>query len=279
MLQDISPQSDSVGALLSPVGSYGNLAWCRAELGAFADAQAYGAHALHLAEAVGHPYTLARACVAVGHASLRQGDLCRAVALFERGLALSERLHFTTTIRLCSGRLGVAYALAGRMSDAVPRLEQAHAQLKALRHQILYPLYAIWLGEGYLLTGCTATALSLAQQALDVARAYKQQGYEAEAWRLLGALALQHDSLDAWHAAECYQHASTLAEALGMRPLLAHCHLGLGRLYRHLGQWQQARHALSTAMALYQTLHMPFWLAQAAADLARCAEAPVAAGV
>jgi Flp pilus assembly protein TadD len=60
-----------------------------------------------------------------------------------------------------------------------------------------------------------------------------------------------------------------LAEALGMRPLQAHCHLGLGTLYNQMGRAQQARTALGTAIELYRTMEMTFWLPQAQTALAR----------
>jgi hypothetical protein len=63
-----------------------------------------------------------------------------------------------------------------------------------------------------------------------------------------------------------------------MRPLQAHCHLSLGTLYATTGQRQQARAALSTAIALYRTMEMTFWLPQAEAALAQvsaCDNTPV----
>ena len=50
-----------------------------------------------------------------------------------------------------------------------------------------------------------------------------------------------------------------------MRPLQAHCHLGLGTLYARIGRPELARPALSTAMALYRDMEMTFWLPQAEA--------------
>jgi len=41
--------------------------------------------------------------------------------------------------------------------------------------------------------------------------------------------------------------ALALAEELGMRPLVARCHLDLGRLYRHAGDRSKAREHLSVA--------------------------------
>ena len=57
-----------------------------------------------------------------------------------------------------------------------------------------------------------------------------------------------------------YQQALALANELGMRPLQAHCHLGLGTLYATTGQREQARAALATAIALYRAMEMTFWL-------------------
>ena len=64
-----------------------------------------------------------------------------------------------------------------------------------------------------------------------------------------------------------YRQALALAEELGMRPLLAHCHRGLGTLYAATGQREQARTELSTAIALYRAMEMTFWLPQAEAAL------------
>jgi uncharacterized protein HemY len=60
-----------------------------------------------------------------------------------------------------------------------------------------------------------------------------------------------------------YQQALALAEELGMRPLQAHCHLCLGKLYRSTGNHQQAHDHLTTATAMYREMDMRFWLEQA----------------
>jgi hypothetical protein len=66
-----------------------------------------------------------------------------------------------------------------------------------------------------------------------------------------------------------YHQALVLAEALGMRPLAAHCHRGLGTLYGALGRREQACAALATAVELYRAMDMTFWLSQTAAALAQ----------
>jgi hypothetical protein len=60
-----------------------------------------------------------------------------------------------------------------------------------------------------------------------------------------------------------------MAEELGMRPLVAHCHLGLGTLYRRIGRDEEARVELTTAAEMYRAMDMQFWLARAEAEGAR----------
>jgi len=56
---------------------------------------------------------------------------------------------------------------------------------------------------------------------------------------------------------------------MGMRPLQAHCHRGLGTLYATIGQREQAHAELSAAIDLYRAMDMTFWLPQTEAALAQ----------
>ena len=58
-----------------------------------------------------------------------------------------------------------------------------------------------------------------------------------------------------------------LADARGMRPLVAHCHLGLGKLYRRTGNRGEAQEHLNVAMAMYREMDMTYWLEQAVAEM------------
>jgi hypothetical protein len=60
-----------------------------------------------------------------------------------------------------------------------------------------------------------------------------------------------------------YREALALADELGMRPRVAHCHLGLGKLYRRTGDGAKAQEHLTTARAMYREMDMGFYLAQA----------------
>ena len=74
-------------------------------------------------------------------------------------------------------------------------------------------------------------------------------------------------SLEADTAEAHYRQALALAEELGLRPLVAHCHLGLGRLYERTGKREEAQEHLTAATTMYREMDMRFWLEQAEAEL------------
>ena len=125
------------------------------------------------------------------------------------------------------------------------------------------------LSESYLLAGRLDEASTQAQRALEFTCTHQERGHEAYALRLLGEVAAYREPPQATPAEAAYRQALALAEELGMRPLQAHCHFGLGTLYRKLGRAEQARTALSTALELYRAMEMTFWLPQAEAALAQ----------
>jgi tetratricopeptide (TPR) repeat protein len=115
-------------------------------------------------------------------------------------------------------------------------------------------------------------ARTLAEGALAYAHGHQERGNQAYALRLIGEIAAHQDPPEVEPAAHHYRQALALAEELGMRPLVAHCHLGLGTLYTKIGQREQARAELSTAIELYRAMEMTFWLPQAEAILADAVE-------
>ena len=117
--------------------------------------------------------------------------------------------------------------------------------------------------------GHLAEAQALTERALAQARAHQGRGHEAYALRLAGELAARCEPLDITQAEAHYCQALALADELGMRPLQAHCHRGLGTLYAATGQREQARTELSTAIAMYTSMEMMFWLPQTEAALAQ----------
>jgi tetratricopeptide (TPR) repeat protein len=160
--------------------------------------------------------------------------------------------------------LGHAYALSGRVAEALPLLEQAVAEGG-------HTMWTTCLSEAYLLAGQIDKASTLAGHALALAHERKERGFQAWALRLRGEIASQGGPPETESAEAYYQHAVALAEELGMRPLQAHCHRGLGTLYRQTGRAALARAALSTAIEMYRVMDMTFWLPAVEAILAQVA--------
>lgn len=85
---------------------------------------------------------------------------------------------------------------------------------------------------------------------------------------LLGEVAAHADPPQTDRADNHCRRALTLAEELGMRPLVAHCHLGLATVYQRVGRREEAHAELVAAIELYRTMEMTFWLEKAEAAVA-----------
>jgi hypothetical protein len=125
----------------------------------------------------------------------------------------------------------------------------------------------VLLIETYLLAGDIHSARILADRALESTVRNGQRGVQASSLRLLGDIISADIPQDANVPEQRYREALALATELGMRPLVAHCHLGLGKLYRRTGQRQQAHEHLTSATTIYREMEMRFWLEQAEAEL------------
>jgi class 3 adenylate cyclase/tetratricopeptide (TPR) repeat protein len=235
------------------------LVLCLAEVGEFAEGIAYGDEALRLVEGIDRRYDRMVVPLRVGQLYLRQGNVSKAIPLLEQALALGQSADMQLSVRQAQAvaALAVAYAWSGHLADTTSLLKD-----RPYRTDIV-----LCCSEAYLLTGHVAEASQLVQRALAHSRDHQEQGYQVHALWLLGEVAAHRDPPEVEPAEAHYRQSLALADECGMRPLQAHCHLDLGRLYATLGQQQQARSELSTAIDLYRTMDMTFWLPQAEAAL------------
>jgi class 3 adenylate cyclase/tetratricopeptide (TPR) repeat protein len=245
------------------------LAWGLAELGAFVEGRGYGAEAVQIAQTGEQPFSLGHAYFGVGMLHLRQGEVPSAMAAFEQGLHTCQTGDIQLVLPWVTSSLGYVYALSGRLWEALPLLEQAVEQSARMQQMAYYPLWVAHLSEAYLWSSRLEEARQRAAQALALSCDYKQRGHEAYVLRLLGDIAARCEPPDIAQAESHYHQALALADELGMRPLQAHCHRGLGTLYAATGQREQARTALSTAIEMYTSMAMTFWLPQTEAALAQ----------
>src|SRR5215470_6302676 len=139
-----------------------------------------------------------------------------------------------------------AWVLAqlGETAEALNRLREAEQLLEC------HPEWGgvgnrcwcyLGLGHACLVLGRLDQARRLGQTLIE---SRNHAGFAAHALRLLGDIATHATKFDAGEAH--YREALGLAEPRGMRPLVAHCHLGLGKLARRADQREQAQEHLVT---------------------------------
>jgi class 3 adenylate cyclase/tetratricopeptide (TPR) repeat protein len=268
-LRDGERGLERVGVSIAGVFPRYCLAWCHAELGTFAEGSIYAEEARHIAEAANRPYSRIQAYFSLAVLALHQGNVHRAIGVLDQGLGLCQDGNPPVWFALLSAYKGAAYALAGCVAEAVPLLENAIAQADAMRFKAYHALWATYLSNAFRLAGRFEDAMQVAEHALQDARVRQQRGHDAYGSYVLGDIHAQRHPPAVKAAETHYQQALTLVNELGMRPLQAHCHRGLGTLYSQTGQPEQARAELPTAIEMYRDMEMTFWLPQAEATLAQ----------
>jgi tetratricopeptide (TPR) repeat protein len=197
-----------------------------------------------------------------------KGDFEKGIPLLERCIDILQTWRMPLQFPFFAPILGYAYAHCGRLAEALRLLEQG-VEVASSSFVATQSFGTRHLSEAYLLTGRRGEARGLAERALALAEEHGQRGDEAWALWLLGEIAAQADPPDVKQAETYYRQALTLADELGMRPLVAHCHLGLGTLDHKIGRVEQAPAELATAAEMYRAMEMTFWLATAEAALAQ----------
>jgi transcriptional regulator with AAA-type ATPase domain/tetratricopeptide (TPR) repeat protein len=236
------------------------LVLCLAEMGEFAEGIVRGQESIRIAESIEQPLNLTAATSGLGRLYLRKGDLERAVPVLERALDLSRTWNLRIWFPQVATALGFSYAALGRLAEALPLLEEAVDLAGAMRLSSAQAPALTALGEARMLEGRLASALEAAQSGLTAAQQNGRRGHEAWALRALGELALCQP--DAPLARDYFTRALALSKALDMRPLGAHCYLGLARASRMAADREAAERQLATAIGLFRDMEMSFWLAE-----------------
>jgi tetratricopeptide (TPR) repeat protein len=183
-------------------------------------------------------------------------------------MGIGQEADLALFVPRMAAALGEGYILSGRGGDAVALLTQAAEQTRVPHMAGFQALCSLPLAGAYLCAGRPDEAHALAERTLELARQYQERSIQAYALHLLGEIVTEGNSPKSTAAEDYYQHALTLAQELGMRPLMAHCHLGLGRLALKRGRREQTRSEIGAAIDLYHAMQMRFWLPQAEAALA-----------
>jgi tetratricopeptide (TPR) repeat protein len=242
-----------------------HLAWSLAELGEFSEARERAEEAIQFAESAGDAFSQALAHLALGGTFLRQGRFADAIPVLERGHALTRDAPFLDAPIV--GDLGVIYTRSGRTETGVAMVERAVVQAEHMGRLGRLSLIITHLGEAYFFAGRLGDATAQAKRALALALDLSERGNQVYAERLLGLVAAEEDPPRVEAARQHLTSALALAEELGMRPLVARCHLALGRLAARLGDAVLARRHFDTASPLLESMQMRYWLDRLVLDL------------
>jgi len=218
-----------------------------ASLGEFDAGIALVEEGMRLAEASDQPYTKILAYWGAGDAYLMRGDLPRAIATLEQGLDLCRRGEFALMTPIIGRILGEAYALAGRCDEGTAQVERSVETLTAMRYIPALPSAWAGLGEVHLVAGRPSDALAASARAAELSEQHGQFATHAAVLRLIGDIHAAKTPLEASASEDAYRRALALGGRLGLRPLLARCHLGLGQLWAKVGAVDRARSELSAA--------------------------------
>jgi class 3 adenylate cyclase/tetratricopeptide (TPR) repeat protein len=244
-----------------------------AELGRFPEAAKYEAEAIRLAEPTQHAHTIGWAHLPSSMLHLFKGDWAKARSLVEHGINTPRTSDVAVLLPWAVASSAWVLAQIGEASEALSRVREAE---EILERQAASGIVGFrgWayhaVSRACLLLGQFDEARRLGCRSVESSQ--RQPGFKAHALHLLGDIATSPDRFDAESGAAHYRQALALAELHGMRPLVAHCHLGLGKLYGRIGKPENARDNVIAATALYREMNMDFCLEQAemtnAGDLA-----------
>ena len=249
----------------SPAIFGGFLVWCLAETGAFSDGLARANEARRIAEESRNPHGLIHAYLFLGILNLRRGVLDEAVGSLEHSLRVAEEVEFPFYLPWIASSLAYAHVLSARIIEGVALLERTIERAASMGVIVCQSLWNAYLSEAYLMAGRNDDAVVLAKRALDFSLQHKERGHQAWTLRLLGDIEVHQRSSRPETIAAYYEDGLRLAIELGMRPVVAHCHLGLGKLYRRMDKLEKAREHLATATTMYREMDMRFWPEQAEA--------------
>jgi tetratricopeptide (TPR) repeat protein len=244
------------------------LTWSLAELGRFAEAAEPAAEAIRLAALTQHAFTVGVAHIAAGRVHLLRGDWAQARLLMEHGTAVLRAGSVGLLLPQSVAQSAWILAQLGEASEALSQLresEQLVERLAASGYVVGLGWLYLSLGRAALVLGRLDDARRLGDRALESSS--RQPGFAAHALHLLADIATHPDRFDAERGRAYYRQALGLAEPRGMRPLVAHCRLGLGRLDGRAEQREQAHGHLTTATTMYREMGMTYWLKQAEAEI------------
>jgi class 3 adenylate cyclase/tetratricopeptide (TPR) repeat protein len=234
-----------------------------AELGLFDEAAKYATEAIQIAEPTQHAHTIGWAYFAASVVHLLRGDWAEAHARIEHWITMLRTGNVADLLAWALAASAWVLAQFGEAREASNRVRESEQLLEQQAERGIAG-HCGWaygaVGRACLLLGRLDEASRLGDRSVQYSR--RQTGFTAHALRLFGDIATHPDRFDAASGAAHYREALAIARLHGMRPLVAHCHFGLARLYRRIGETEHVRENLIAATMMYREMEMGFWLTQ-----------------
>jgi len=231
-----------------------HLARSHALLGNVGEAVRHGREALRLSEEVGHRYSVMNALGSLGDVLMTCGALDEAISMFERFAALAREKEVGVHV---TAALGYTLVLSGRVREGIALFETECAAIDGAGWELFKARALACLGHAYLVAGRLQDAERRGHEALTLARHRGERYAESWALWLLAETAARQEPAAVDYASARYAEALALAGQLGLRPLMAYCHRGLGQLLgrvRHPGADAHLQRAATLAREMEITL-------------------------
>jgi len=230
-----------------------------AEMGRFGEAARPATAAREIAERLQHPYAIAWACYAASslHNWMGRWDVALVEAEHARDVLLGA--DYASSLADVTALSAWIHARLARSQDAVTRARDAESLLDVSRAQARIAGNSwswFWLSRTFLLLGQVEDAERALARVLEPPAA----AAEAHAAYLRGEIAAHPLRSQHRRSEECYGQARMLAGKLAMRPLAAHCHIGLTRLFTRTDRPDEAMTHLRIATTMCRDLDMEPWL-------------------
>jgi class 3 adenylate cyclase/tetratricopeptide (TPR) repeat protein len=250
-------------AVTPPVWERYWLIFSLSALGRFAEAAGPEGELLRLAESTLNPVAISMALMVAGYLRFVRGDCTPARGFLERATSMARAAHIGAVLPMAVAFLAGVLAETGEVdaaSDALREGEELWTRARASRVLGIGSGAGLlqFLAGGHFTLGHRGDARRLAEAGVECAGA--ALGTKAGLLCLLGAMAIHGDEFDADESLTRYTEALALAEPRHMRPLIAHCHAGLAKVYRRTGRLDQALEHFATATTMYRDMGLTYWL-------------------
>ena len=222
------------------VAARNSISWLLWVLGYPDQARTRSHQALTLAQALAHPYSQAVALVFAAVCSILCREHRSVQERAEAAVAITQEWGIPTWSAASTFCRGWAQAAQGQGAAGIAQMRQGLVSWQTLGFALVEPYWLTLLAEAYGQVGQPEEGLRVLSEALSVLNSNGERFWEAELYRLKGALLLQQSSGDSTQAETCFQQAISIAQSQQAKSWELRAATSLTRLWQRQGKCQEA---------------------------------------